>query len=106
MAGQVRLLLQNKFKIKARHESGSIPGLVQQLFVSGRVNIFDGKGEVRGIEISMLLAPFIILLVALGFAWFVFVSEFAFHKLIAALNWKIYSSMKSMIEFYVHIYLT
>ncbi|OXA54058.1 hypothetical protein Fcan01_10574 [Folsomia candida] len=83
VAGQVRLLVQNKFKSTENDELGSIPGLVQQLWVSGRVgnmNMFGSKVGQGGIEIGMFLAPFIILSVALGFAWVVFLSEYAIHK--------------------------
>ncbi|OXA39441.1 hypothetical protein Fcan01_25745 [Folsomia candida] len=84
VAGQVRLLVQNKFKIKAGNESGSIPGLVQQLWVTGRVNMLGDKGDLGGIEIDVLLPPFIIWSAALGFAWVVFLSEFLTHTAIVA----------------------
>ncbi|OXA53576.1 hypothetical protein Fcan01_10724 [Folsomia candida] len=106
VAGQVRLLVQNKFKIRATNESGSIYGLVQQLWASGRVgsvNMLGGQAGLGGIEINMLLAPFIICSVALALAWVVFLYEYTIHKSIVTINRKINRFMKSVIKLYVFI---
>lgn len=75
VAGQVRLLIQNKFQIKSSNEHVSIPGLLQRIWIRSnvaKVPVYEGTAGLGGVEIKMVMAPFVIWCTVLGISCLIF----------------------------------